>query len=130
MKTMLVCSERKINSHVGEFYDDIFEVSDSPTTDDIQDIANETRQRIRDLWKQDVADTERDGEPVVQVHLDGPSPYNAMLIDFQIVMAKAENIKVELPYLATAERTTEDTETNDVIRKLEEREGMTNNAKE
>jgi len=120
---------RKINDHVGEYYDDIFEVPHQPTTDDIQEYATEVRERIRDLWKQDVQDSKREGDPVVQVHLDGASPFNAMLIDFQIVLKEAENIKVELPYLDSAIRTTEDSETKEVIRKLEEREGAKQDAK-
>ena len=129
MKTLFVCSERKINDHVGEFYDNIFEVPHQPTVNGIQDYAAEVRQRIRDLWEEDVADKGRDGEPVVSVRLDAASPYNAMLIDFQIVMGKEEGIKVELPYLETAVRTTQDKEALGVIRKLDEREGQKDGSK-
>jgi len=114
---------------VGEFYDNIFEVPHQPTVNGIQGYAAEVRQRIRDLWEEDVADKGRDGEPVVSVRLDAASPYNAMLIDFQIVMGKEEGIKVELPYLETAVRTTQDKEALGVIRKLDEREGQKDGSK-
>jgi len=129
MRTLFVCSERKINDHVGEYYDDIFEVPHQPTTTDIQDYAVEVRQRIRDLWKQDVEDKDRDGDSVVVVSLDAASPYNAMLIDYQIVMGKEEGVTVELPYLDTATRTTSDVEAIELIRKLEERKGRNINGK-
>jgi len=121
MKSLFVCSERNINNHIGEEYDNIFEVPTQPTTDNIQDYSNEIRIRIAELWKQDVKDETREGEPVVQVHLDAASPFNAMLIDFQIVMNEADGIKIELPYLDSTVRTTQDSETQEVIRKLDER---------
>ena len=126
MKSLFVCSTRKINDHVGEYYDDIFEVPHQPVSSQITEHASEVRERIRQLWRQDVNDESREGEPVVHVFLDGASPYNAMLIDYQIVMSKEESIRVELPYLETTLATTSDREAQEVIRKLDEREGMTN----
>jgi len=122
MRSLFVCAECNVNAHVGEYYDDIFEVPDQPTSDKIPDYAAEVRERIRDLWKADTGDDEREGEPVVEVFLDAASPFNAMLIDFQVVMKEAEGITVELPYLNSPVRTTQDEEALEVIRKLEERE--------
>lgn len=122
MKTLFICSERKINDHVGEYYDDIIEVEHQPEAGKIEKVAQAVRESIRNLWKQDQEDAEREGEPCVQAHLDAASPFNAMLIDYQVVLGD-EGIKLELPYLETTERTTEDPEANEVIKKLEERRG-------
>lgn len=122
MKTLFICSERKVNDHVGEYYDDIIEVPHQPVSQGIEEVAGQVRDSIRKLWKEDSEDTEREGEPCVHAHLDAASPFNAMLIDYMVVMGD-EGIKLELPYLESAERTTEDTEANEVIRKLEERRG-------
>lgn len=121
MKTMLVCSERKINNHIGEYYDEIIEVPHQPVTKNIEESAKHIRESIRSLWKKDVEDEEREGEPCIQVNLDAASPYNAMLIDYQIVVGTEEKIKLELPYLKTTERTTEDREALEVIEKLNNR---------
>ena len=121
MKSLFICSERKINDHVGEYYDDIIEVPHQPTVGIIEKVAKQVRESIRELWKQDQNDSEREGEPCVHAFLDGASPFNAMLIDYQIVMGKEEKIKLELPYLESVERTTSDTEALELMKKLDER---------
>lgn len=121
MKTLFICSERKINDHVGEYYDGIVEVPHQPTADGIEEVAGRVREEIRALWKQDKEDPEREGEPRIEAHLDAASPFNAMLIDYQIVMGKEEGVTLELPYLSSVERTTEDREAKELIQKLDER---------
>ena len=121
MKTLFICSERKINEHVGEYYDGIIEVPHQPTTAVIEEVAQQVREEIRKLWKMDVEDTEREGEPCVQATLDAASPFNAMLIDYQVVCEKEESISLVLPYLTTTERTTEDAEAKELLEKLETR---------
>ena len=123
MKSLIICSERKINYHVGEYYDDVIEVPHQPTSKGIEEIAKSVRSSIQNLWKEDVEDKEREGEPVVEAYLDAASPFNAMLIDYQIVMKKKEKIKLELPYLEgkTKRTTTSDDEANKLIEKLESR---------
>ena len=121
MKTLFICSERKINDHIGEYYDAIVEVPHQPTADKIEDFAKQVREEIRKLWKMDSEDTEREGEPCVQATLDAASPFNAMLIDYQIVCGKEDGIKLELPYITTTERTTEDAEAKELLGKLEKR---------
>lgn len=121
MKSLFICSERKINDHVGEYYDDIIEVPHQPVSKGIEEIAAKVRESIKNLWKEDQQDSEREGEPCVKAYLDGASPFNAMLIDYQIVLGKEEGITLELPYLESTERSTNDEEANEVIRKLEER---------
>jgi len=88
--------------------------------DSIEEIAVNVRQKIRQLWQQDVDDKERDGEPVVHAFLDAASPFNAMLIDYQIVL-RDEGVKLELPYLETTERTTQDPEAQELLAKLDGR---------
>lgn len=120
MKSIILISDRKINDHAGEYYDEIVEVPHQPTSEGIESIAADVREKIRRLWKQDVDDNERDGEPVIKAFLDGASPFNAMLIDYQIVLGD-EGIKLELPYLKTTERTTQDPEAQELLQKLDNR---------
>ncbi len=128
MKTFIVLAENKVNDHAGENYDSILEVENMPLAEPVAGMSigitewtNRIRGRIRGLWEEDKADEEREGDPVVSIYLDAASPFNAMLIDLQIVMMDDEKIKIELPYLDTAIRTTEDAEANEVIDKLESR---------
>lgn len=120
MKSIILISDRKINDHAGEYYDEIVEVPHQPTTKGIDQIAELVRKKIRELWKQDVADDDREGEPVVTALLDAASPFNAMLIDYQVVL-QDEGIKLELPYLETTERTTQDREAQELLEKLDNR---------
>ena len=118
MKTLFICASRKIESHVGEEYDEIIEVEDQPTTVTIQEWANRIKGRIRKLAHQ----AQQEGsKQEVRVFLDGPSPYNAMLINLQIRMPDEEGIEIELPYMDSAERTTEDPEALELLGKLEHR---------
>ena len=118
MKTLFVCAEGKINDHVDEEYDYILEVDDMPTTESIAALFNRVRDRIRALWMED---TEGGVERGVSVNLDGPSPYNAMLIDLEIVLREEEKIVLNLSYLDSALRTTNDIEAQQVIDKLDNR---------
>lgn len=120
MKTMIVLSERKVNDHAGEHYDSILEVEDQPTTDSIQEWGNRIRDRIRGLWNQDLSDKEREGEPVVSVTLDAASPYNAMLVNLQIMMKEEEGVVIDLPYL-DAERVPKSRDARKAIEKLDSR---------
>lgn len=123
MKTFLVVSDRKIQDHMGEEWDDYIEVPHQPTTDVIQEWANRIRGRIRKLWNEDATseDEPRDeGDPQeVHVYLDAASPFNAMLINLQIIMKTEEDIVVELPY--NEEQDITDSETLETIAKLENR---------
>lgn len=125
MKSLIICSERKINYHVGEFYHEVIEVPHQPTSNVIEEIAKDVKKTILDLWKVDVEDSEREGEPVIEAYLDAASPFNAMLIDYQIVLRKENDINMTLPYLEgkTKRTTTSDAEANALIDKLDKREG-------
>jgi len=117
MKSLFICSDKKINSHVGEEYDCILEVQDQPTSDTILDMANRIRGRIRALWMDQVA--EKNTDMRVVCHLDGPTPYNAMLMNLQIIMKAEEGIIVELPYLSQIKMEVTDSETLDLLNKLD-----------
>lgn len=123
MKTLFICSERKINDHVGEYYDDIIEVEHQPEVGRVEKVAKAVRESIRKLWEEDVKDANREGEPCVMAYLDAASPFNAMLIDYQIVLGNEDGIRLELPYLESTERTTRDPEAIELIEKLENRGG-------
>jgi hypothetical protein len=129
MRTLFICSERKINDHVGEYYDAIIEVPHQPFIDKdggFEKIAKEVMDNIKQLWREDCEDEEREGDPCVEAHLDAASPFNAMLIDYQVMLAAQDEdkkIKLELPYLNTVSRTTNDREANKLIDKLDKREG-------
>ena len=117
MKTLFICSDKKINSHVGEEYDCILEVQDQPTTETILEHANRIRGRIRSLWMEQIQ--AKDSDPKVICHLDGASPYNAMLLNLQIIMKADEGIVIELPYLANIKVQVPDKETLDLLNKLD-----------
>jgi len=97
MKTFFVCAESAIENHVGEDYDDILEVSNQPTSPEMEEWANRVMSRIRRLHADDVESTET--ERVVSIWLDASGVFNAMLIDLQVLMKERENINIELPYL-------------------------------
>jgi hypothetical protein len=120
MRTIFICSERKINNYVGEYYDEVIEVPHQPTVEGIEAIAKSVHKGICKLWEEDKADLERTEEPCVEAYLDAASPFNSMLIDYQVVMKDA-GIKLELPYLKSTERVTNDREANELIKKLESR---------
>lgn len=121
MKSLFVCSEKKLNSHVGEFYDEILEVEHQPTTTSVPPVAVKVKELIRGLWKMDVNDPERQGEPRVDIYLDAASPFNAMLQDFQTVMEKEEKIRIGLPYLKERRTTVSDPDAQQALKKLEGR---------
>jgi hypothetical protein len=117
MKSLFVCSEKKINDHVGEEYDFILEVQDQPTTETIQDWANRIRGRIRALWEEQIREGTSDMKVVCS--LDGPTPYNAILNNLQIIMKAEEGIVVELPYMANIVMTVQDPETIELLNKID-----------
>jgi Sec-independent protein secretion pathway component TatC len=98
MKTLFVVSEKRVNEHVGEEYDDILEVEHQPTTETIQEWGNRVKDRIRALWHEQVKAGTSDMK--VAVTLDAASPFNAMLLNLRIIMKAEEGIVVELPYLS------------------------------
>ena len=119
MKTLFVVSDKRVEQHVGEEYDSILEVDDQPTTETIQELANRVRGRIRKLWME-----QEEGEPDrrVVVNLDGPTPYNTMLIDLQLVLKEAEGIAVDLPYLEGMDMEVHDREAQELLEKLDNRQ--------
>jgi hypothetical protein len=124
MRTMIVVASGSINDHAGEEYDAIVEVEDQPTTDTIAEWADRIRNTIRRLWKEEVGTDDNVNavaNPGVSVSLHAASPFNAMLINLQILMEKDEGIVVILPYLESTVRTTTDSETLGVIEKLDAR---------
>ena len=123
MKTFLVVSQRNVEDHVGEEYDDYIEVEDQPTTETIQEWADRIRNRIRRLHVQDKKDLQGSETelPAVEIHLDAASPFNAMLINLQILMKGEEGIRILLPHVDGTERTTSDPEALEVIEKLDNR---------
>jgi hypothetical protein len=117
MKTLFVCSDKKINNHVGEEYDSILEVQDQPTTETILDWANRIRGKIRALWMEQVQS--KTPEPKVVCYLDGPTPYNAVMMNLQIIMKAEEGVVVELPYLSQINMQVTDPETLELLKKLD-----------
>jgi hypothetical protein len=82
-----------LEDHAGEEYDDYVTVPDEPTTEIIQEWANRIRGRIRKLWNED-----KDDDKGVEVYLDGPTPYHAIMCNLEIVMPVEEKIVVNLCY--------------------------------
>lgn len=113
MKSMIILAENKIDDHVGEEYDVIMVVDNSPTTENIQDYANEVVGHIRNLW------TEQEGKEhrSVVVYLDASCLFSAMLVNLQIIMKKQDDIDITLPWDKPMEMSSLDKET---LRELDE----------
>jgi hypothetical protein len=118
---MIIVCERNLEDHVGETYDEIVEVDDSPTTETIQEWGARIKNKIRRLHNNSIAEGEEN--PVIQITLDGPSPYNAMLQNLQIFMAEENDIDIELPYLEDFDFDVKSREARDIIDKLDEQQG-------
>jgi len=117
MRTLFIVSEKKIEAHRGEEYDYILEVTDEPTTENIKEMANRVRGRIRSLWMDQGGYDDRR----VECHLDAASPFNTMLIDLQLILKEEEGIAIELPYLETTEPKPLDREAQAAIERLDSR---------
>ena len=116
MRTLFIVAMSKVKEHEDEEYDYIIQVPDEPTTENIGELGNRVRCRIRALNEEQLADGET--EPVVSVNLDAASPFNAMLINLKILMGGEENVNVSLDYPHEEELTTDDAEAQEVIDKL------------
>jgi len=138
MKTFLIVAKRNWDDHVGEEYDSIMEVDNEVISErgedgygshltPISEWHDRIRGRIRKLWNEDATPEDEprdeDNPQVVEIYLNAASPFNAMLIDLQIVMKKEEGIIVELPYLGDSDGvpTTTDSETLELFKKLDKR---------
>ena len=115
MKTLFIVSEKKVDDHVGEEYDYILQVEDQPTTENICELADRVRTRIRSLWMEQAEEGDDRG---VACTLDAASPFNTMLIDLKLILAEEEGILVELPYLPDDERIPQDEEARRLIEKI------------
>jgi hypothetical protein len=113
---MFVCSTVKLEDHVGETYDEVVEVENSPTTDTIQEWSARIKNRIRKLHNNAKLANE---DPVVEIYLDGASPYNAMLQNLQIIMGEEEGIEIELPYLEGFDFSVKSEDAKELIDKLD-----------
>lgn len=118
MKTLFVGAKSKMNKHVGETYDEILEVENAPTTETIDRWANAIMAAIRKLYSEDKL---AGGEGVVRVNLDASTPYNAILMNLQIILKAQEQIVIELPYLPSDFFHTNDPETKDLLSKIGEK---------
>jgi len=117
MKTIFVGTKSCMNKHAGEFYDEVVEVENAPTTDTIDRWASAIMATIRKLSTEDKA---VNGDGVVRASLDGPTPYNAILMNLQIIL-KAEGIVIELPYLPADFFANRDGETMELFEKIGEK---------
>jgi len=116
MKSMFVVSSKCVNKHIGEEYDVIIEVVHDPTTDNIQQCADEVMVGIKNLWKADDGASERK----VVVHLDAAGPFAAMLVNLQIILKAQEGIVVDLPWDKPPALDELDAESKAVLRKLDQ----------
>lgn len=117
-KTLFVCAASRMNAHIGETYDEIMEVENSPTTQTIDRWGESIMRSIRNLHQQDKA---AGGDGVVKAFLDGASPYNQILMNLQIILKKEGNIDIELPYLPADLYKVEDPETKELLNRIGEK---------
>ena len=119
MRTLFIVAMSKVVKHEDEEYDYIIQVPDEPTTENIGELGNRIRCRIRALNEEQLADGET--EPVVSVKLDGASPFNAMLINLKILMKDEENVQVSLDYPHEEELESDDDEARELINRLDKK---------
>jgi len=115
MRTMIVLAGNKFNDHVGEDYDIITEVANIPTTENIQEYADEVMRGIRELWKQQ----DGDAHGSVMIYLDAASPFAAMLINLQVIMKAQEKIEITLPWDKPIDIDGLDKESKEILKTLE-----------
>ena len=120
MKTIFVVASSKVNKHAGEEYDTIVEVLDEPTTDNIQQCADEVMLGIQNLWK--AQDGEQDRKVVA--YLDATSPFLAMLLNLQIIMKAQEGIVIDLPWYTPPDLQALDAESRAILEKLDKQQGV------
>jgi hypothetical protein len=118
MKTLAVLAKVKQNVHAGEEYDSILIVENIPTTETIDRWGETLMREIRMLFQKDKS-TGDEGKVVVT--LDGPSPYNAILLNLQVILKAEEGITIELPYLSPDFFKTDDPETNELLARIGEK---------
>lgn len=116
MKSMIVVSSQLVNKHAGEEYDVIIEVVHEPTTDNIQQCADEVMAGIKDLWAKDAGSADRK----IVVHLDAAGPFAAMLLNLQIILKAQAGIVVDLPWDKPPALDELDAESKEVLRKLDQ----------
>ena len=95
MKTLFICSVKRINYHVGEEYDDFIEVSDVPMADTIDEWAHRIQGRIRKLWEEN--EKEKNTDKRVVAAMDANYSYYLILEHLKKGMLTSEKIVVELP---------------------------------
>jgi Ni,Fe-hydrogenase III small subunit len=119
MKSMIVVSESSINQHVGEEYDIIVEVPYEPTTENIQACADKVMRGIKELWAQEVAD--KVPAPKIVVHLDAATPFGVVLENLQIILKAESGIIIDLPWCKPTDVEALDSESREVLSKLDGR---------
>lgn len=116
MKTMLIHAPSKNNNHVGEEYDNLLEVPEIPDVENIQQVSEIIRNRIRKLWHEM---TEDDTARKVAITLDGHAVYATLLINLQQRMKPEEGIVVELlGNINQGPRDIQDSETQEILQKM------------
>ena len=123
MKSMIVVSESSINQHVGEEYDIVVEVPYEPTTENIQACAEKVRRGIKELWAQEVGrDQDKASDnPKIVVHLDAATPFGVMLENLQIILKAESGTIIDLPWCKPTDFDSLDSESRDVLSKLDGR---------
>lgn len=116
MKTMFVVASNRVNNHVGEEYDEIIEVVNEPTTENIQYQATIIMPKIEVLWHQ-VMENDEDAEKKVVVHLDAASPFAVMLMNLKIIMGR-NGVVIDLPWEQPDNIDGLDSESREVLKKL------------
>jgi hypothetical protein len=125
MRSMFIVSVSAVNKHVGEEYDTIIEVPYEPTTENIQACADKVMAGIKDLWAQEVGESEPDKvsmNPKVVIHLDAATPFGVMLENLQIILKAQSGIIIELPWVKPPDVEELDAESREILHKLENRQ--------
>jgi len=91
-RTFFICGDSLRDSHMGEDYDDILYVEDSPCTESILPYVNRMKDRLRKLWNE----VKPDG--LVVVYFDACSAFYGVLANLQIRMKSEEGIEIKMQW--------------------------------
>jgi len=94
MKTLLLATNKGMQKHVGEEFDDIHEVPAIITLDEMQGQANLIRNKIRYLASLDIKDNL---DPIINVTVETTPFFDVILVSLSDMMKKEEKIEIILP---------------------------------
>ncbi len=89
MRTLFLCSDNKVEAHVGEEYDEFLIVPEDLTTSNFGGWRTALKKKVIHLALEG-------GKDSVTVYLDCPAPFLALLIDLQVILRTEGDVTIYL----------------------------------